>query len=132
PSFDTIIGTRAHQKGAEAKAIAAAVRQANPQADVRIAATIEDAVATSQQLATSQQQKIYVAGGLFVGIEYAVVARGGRAQELDFFLLSLSSRHCEEQSDEAIHLQPCPTLWIASRSLSSGAHSRDPLARNDV
>jgi hypothetical protein len=22
-------------------------------------------------------------------------------------------------------------LWIASRSLSSGAHSRDPLARND-
>jgi hypothetical protein len=23
-------------------------------------------------------------------------------------------------------------LWIASRSLSSGAHSRDPLARNDV
>jgi hypothetical protein len=22
--------------------------------------------------------------------------------------------------------------WIASRSLSSGAHSRDPLARNDV
>jgi hypothetical protein len=24
-----------------------------------------------------------------------------------------------------------PGLWIASRSLSSGAHSRDPLARND-
>jgi hypothetical protein len=23
------------------------------------------------------------------------------------------------------------TQWIASRSLSSGAHSRDPLARND-
>jgi hypothetical protein len=23
------------------------------------------------------------------------------------------------------------TLWIASRSLSSGAHSRDPVARND-
>ncbi len=22
-------------------------------------------------------------------------------------------------------------VWIASRSLSSGAHSRDPLARND-
>jgi hypothetical protein len=33
-------------------------------------------------------------------------------------------------SDEAIHTcfaEP----WIASRSLSSGAHSRDPLARND-
>jgi hypothetical protein len=32
--------------------------------------------------------------------------------------------------DEAI--QSCfAALWIASRSLSSGAHSRDPLARND-
>ncbi|MBX9645448.1 MAG: hypothetical protein K2X57_00145, partial [Xanthobacteraceae bacterium] len=26
---------------------------------------------------------------------------------------------------------PRAALWIASRSLSSGAHSRDPLARND-
>jgi hypothetical protein len=26
---------------------------------------------------------------------------------------------------------PDSRLWIASRSLSSGAHSRDPLARND-
>src|SRR3979490_428814 len=25
----------------------------------------------------------------------------------------------------------CAARWIASRSLSSGAHSRDPLARND-
>jgi hypothetical protein len=25
----------------------------------------------------------------------------------------------------------CAEGWIASRSLSSGAHSRDPLARND-
>jgi hypothetical protein len=25
----------------------------------------------------------------------------------------------------------CVATWIASRSLSSGAHSRDPLARND-
>src|SRR5207245_11415116 len=41
-------------------------------------------------------------------------------------------RHCEERSDEAIQLV-CrgEGSWIASRSLSSGAHSRDPLARND-
>src|SRR5258708_18948824 len=39
-------------------------------------------------------------------------------------------RHCEEHSDEAIHA--CSfAFWIASRSLSSGAHSRYPLARND-
>ena len=36
-------------------------------------------------------------------------------------------------SDEAIQLFVSPSQsWIASRSLSSGAHSRDPLARNDV
>jgi hypothetical protein len=39
-------------------------------------------------------------------------------------------RHCEELSDEAIQLA-FALLWIASRSLSSGAHSRDPLARKD-
>src|SRR5258708_7540202 len=39
-------------------------------------------------------------------------------------------RHCEEHSDEAIHA--CSfAFWIASRSLSSGAHSRYRLARND-
>jgi hypothetical protein len=32
--------------------------------------------------------------------------------------------------DEAIHPSAYQS-WIASRSLSSGAHSRDPLARND-
>ena len=31
------------------------------------------------------QRKIYVAGGLFLAIEYAVVARGGRAEDLKFF-----------------------------------------------
>src|ERR1700687_1151226 len=39
-------------------------------------------------------------------------------------------RHCEERSDEAIQASDA-ALWIASRSLSSGARSRDPLARND-
>jgi hypothetical protein len=39
-------------------------------------------------------------------------------------------RHCEERSDEAIQ-DFFAELWIASWSLSSGAHSRDPLARND-
>ncbi len=35
--------------------------------------------------------------------------------------------------DEAIHLSTSTAVkWIASRSLSSGAHSRDPVARNDV
>ena len=85
PSFDTIICTTAHHKGAPADAIAAAAQNANPGATLHIAATIEDAVDISRTLATTQNRKIYVAGGLFLGIEYATVARGGSAQELKFF-----------------------------------------------
>lgn len=84
PSFDTIVCTAAHHKGTGAESIAAAARRANPQANVAIAATIEDAVGVSQRLAASQDRKIYVAGGLFLAIEYAVVAGGGRAQDLNF------------------------------------------------
>src|SRR4030088_493394 len=85
PSFDTIICTAAYHKGADAESIAAAVRKANPNATVHLAATIEDAVDLSGALAATMNRKIYVAGGLFLAIEYAIVARGGRARELDFF-----------------------------------------------
>jgi dihydrofolate synthase/folylpolyglutamate synthase len=85
PSFGTIICTTAHHKGANATNIAAAVRKANPAASVQIAATLEDAVNASQTLAASQKQRIYVAGGLFLAIEYATIARGGRAEDLSFF-----------------------------------------------
>jgi dihydrofolate synthase/folylpolyglutamate synthase len=85
PSFDTIICTAAHHKGMAASSIASAAHEANPSAAVEIAATIEDAVGLSQAVAAAQSRKIYVAGGLFLAIEYAVVARGGRAEELSFF-----------------------------------------------
>jgi len=48
-------------------------------------AGIEDAVGLSRALAASRNRKIYVAGGLFLAIEYAVVARGGRVEDLNFF-----------------------------------------------
>jgi dihydrofolate synthase/folylpolyglutamate synthase len=85
PSFDTIICTAAHHKGADAEIIAAVVRTANPHADVRIAASIEDAIGLSQRLASAQNRRIYIAGGLFLAIEYAVVAKGGSAEDLNFF-----------------------------------------------
>jgi dihydrofolate synthase / folylpolyglutamate synthase len=84
-SFGTIVCTAARHKGASAASIAASVQKANPAASVQIAATIEDAVGISQRLATTRKQKIYVAGGLFLAIEYATIVRGGRAQDLDFF-----------------------------------------------
>jgi len=85
PSFDTIICSTAHHKGADPKTVAAAVGKVNPRATVHIAATVEDAVSVSRRLAASQNRKIYVAGGLFLAIEYTVVANGGRASELQFF-----------------------------------------------
>jgi dihydrofolate synthase / folylpolyglutamate synthase len=85
PSFDTIISTAAHHKGAAPETIAAAIRKANPNATVHVAATIEDAVDLSGMLAATMNRRIYVAGGLFLAIEYATLARGGRARDLDFF-----------------------------------------------
>jgi dihydrofolate synthase/folylpolyglutamate synthase len=85
PSFDTIICTRARHKGADAEVLAATVRKINPRATVHIAPTIADAVRLSQTLAASLNRKIYVAGGLFTAVEFAVVIRGGRAEDLNFF-----------------------------------------------
>jgi hypothetical protein len=36
--------------------------------------------------------------------------------------------HRDKRGDDGFYPE---ASWIASRSLSSGAHSRDPLARND-
>jgi dihydrofolate synthase / folylpolyglutamate synthase len=85
PSFATVICTAAHHKGADAQAIAASARRANPDAVVHVAETIEKAVDLSRTLAASRHAKIYVAGGLFLAIEYATVARGGSTADLKFF-----------------------------------------------
>jgi dihydrofolate synthase / folylpolyglutamate synthase len=85
PSFDTIICTAAHHKGADAQEIAAIARRVNPAADVRVATTIADAARLSQELARAGRKRIYVAGGLFLAIEYATVAKGGRTEDLRFF-----------------------------------------------
>ena len=84
PSFDTIICTAAHHKGMDVEELAVAVRQANPRASVQGAATIEAAVELSRTLAVMGDRRIYVAGGLFLAIEYAAIAAGGRAQDLNF------------------------------------------------
>ena len=85
PSFDTIICTTAHHKGANAEDIAAAARLANPAASIHLAASIEEAVRLAGQLAAAHSRRIYVTGGLFLAIEYATAAKGGRADNLKFF-----------------------------------------------
>ena len=85
PSFDTIICTAAYHKGAKPEAIADAAKRANPAADIHVADRIEDAVRLARELAAARKRKLYVAGGLFLAIEYATAAQGGRAQDLKFF-----------------------------------------------
>jgi len=85
PSFDTIICTAAHHKGADALRIAAAAARANPAASLHVAASIEEAVRLATKLAAAHSQRIYAAGGLFLAIEYRTVANGGCAKDLKFF-----------------------------------------------
>ena len=85
PSFDTIVCTAAHHKGAEAQVIAAAARRGNPTANIHVAATIADAARLSQEMARRQNRSVYVAGGLFLAVEYATVVKGGLAEDLKFF-----------------------------------------------
>jgi dihydrofolate synthase/folylpolyglutamate synthase len=85
PAFDTIVCTAAHHKGADAQRVAGAARKANATAALHTATSIEDAVSISTALAQSSGRKIYVAGGLFVAVEYATITRGGSAQDLEFF-----------------------------------------------
>lgn len=85
PSFDAIICTSAHHKGSDPQAIAESARKANPKAAIEVAATIERAVALSTTQAAATNRKIFVAGGLFLAIEYAAIVNGERAQDLRFF-----------------------------------------------
>jgi dihydrofolate synthase / folylpolyglutamate synthase len=85
PSFDTIICTAAHHKGADAQVIAAVARRGNPKANIHVAATIADAARLSQEMARRQKRSVYVAGGLFLAVEYTTVVKGGRAEDLEFF-----------------------------------------------
>jgi dihydrofolate synthase/folylpolyglutamate synthase len=85
PSFDTIVCTAAYHKGADVPTIIAAAQYANPAAAVHAAASIEEAVGLSLKMAREEGRRVYVAGGLFLAIEYAAIAKGGRAEDLEFF-----------------------------------------------
>src|SRR6266516_4810332 len=57
---------------------------------------------------------------------------GGRSAAILSAVRSGSNRLPPSLRGAKRRSNPALRLWIASRSLSSGAHSRDPLARNDV
>ncbi len=68
---------------------------------------------------------------IFSGQEFKANLGRIAPRERGVLFWKLGQRHCEERKRRSNPFFVCAALWIASRSLSSGAHSRDPLARND-
>ena len=85
PTFDTIVCTAAHHNGLAAIEVAALVADIRPQAHTAVCRTIEDAVVHARNEAARTGAAIYVAGGLFLAIEFAEAWRGGEPAKLKFF-----------------------------------------------
>jgi dihydrofolate synthase/folylpolyglutamate synthase len=85
PGFRRIVCTAAYHNGVPARDIAAIVKDVHPQAETALCRTIEDAVITARNDAARTGAAIYVAGGLFLAIEFAEAWRGGEPAKLRFF-----------------------------------------------
>jgi dihydrofolate synthase/folylpolyglutamate synthase len=85
PGFTRIVCTAAYHNGVPAPEIAAIVKDVQPRAEAVVCRTIEDAVIYARNAAARTGAAIYVAGGLFLAIEFAEAWRGGSPAELRFF-----------------------------------------------
>ena len=85
PGFRRVICTAAYHNGVPAPDIAAIVKGVHPGAEATVCRTIEDAVITARNDAARTGSAIYVAGGLFLAIEFAEAWRGGEPAKLRFF-----------------------------------------------
>ena len=85
PGFRRVVCTAAYHNGVPAPEIAAIVKDVHPHAETAVCRTIEDAVVTARNEAARTGAAIYVAGGLFLAIEFAEAWRGGNPKALRFF-----------------------------------------------
>ena len=85
PSFDTIICTAAHHKGADAQEHRRRSRARQSRSGYSCRRDDRGRGPHRAGIGQGEPAKIYVAGGLFLAIEYATVAKGGRAEDLKFF-----------------------------------------------
>ena len=81
---DEIVCTRAHHKGAEIEAVAAACETLRPGSVHARAATLEAAVDLARARARERQMIVWVAGGLFLAGEALAHLRGGDPRALHF------------------------------------------------
>lgn len=82
PLFTHVVCTSAHHKGRPADVIATIARSHHPSAKVLVAERVEDAVPLSIRLAAELDAAVYVAGGMYVAVEFAEAFRGGDPQTL--------------------------------------------------
>jgi dihydrofolate synthase/folylpolyglutamate synthase len=85
PGFRRIVCTAAYHNGVPAPEIAAIVKDVHPHAETAVCRAIEDAVIYARNEAARTGAAIYVAGGLFLAIEFAEAWRGGEPAKLKFF-----------------------------------------------
>jgi len=85
PSFGTIICTSAYHNGINVLEVERYVKESNPDALVFVEPTIEGAVEKAMSEAEKNGLTVYIAGGLFLAIEFAHTLRGGNARDLHFF-----------------------------------------------
>ncbi|NET10650.1 MAG: hypothetical protein F6K16_39350 [Symploca sp. SIO2B6] len=85
PHFSYIICTKAYHRGETPDVIATHAQKYNALATVVTMDTIEAAMDHSIKMAEQYGMAIYVAGGLFLSIEYSQAFRGNNPKELIFF-----------------------------------------------
>ncbi|MEM9220082.1 MAG: hypothetical protein AAGD25_37865 [Cyanobacteria bacterium P01_F01_bin.150] len=85
PKFSHIICTRAYHMGEDPKVIALHVREENKTATIKVMSTIEESVNYSIKVSKDCGKPIYVAGGLFLAVEYWQAFKNNSPQDLIFF-----------------------------------------------
>lgn len=85
PGFRLIVCAQARHKGRPAAEIAALAREANPDAEIVVAESMRDARQTALARAQAMNGSVYVAGGLFVAIEFKAAHLGMDPARLHFF-----------------------------------------------
>ncbi len=85
PAFDTIVCASAAHKGVLAAEIAAEANAANPAAELVVAESVADARRLALARAKSVETAIYVAGSLFLAVEFKALHIGRDPTSLAFF-----------------------------------------------